>query len=85
MGILCILGRHKTYLLDPEVNMKGKVKYMGSAPKDAPKAVEYADIKGQGRVPYGKTAPAPMAGDKPRKMKMRGAGAAIKGTDFMGC
>ena len=65
--------------------MKGKVKYMGSAPKDAPKAVEDADIKGQGRVPYGKTAPAPMAGDKPRKMKMRGTGAAIKGTDFMGC
>jgi len=36
-------------------------------------------------VPYGKTAPAPMAGDKPRKMKVRGAGAAIKGTDYMGC
>ena len=62
-----------------------KVKVNGSAPKDAPKAVDYADIKGQGRVPYGKTAPAPMASDQPRKMKMRGAGAAIKGTDFMGC
>ena len=61
------------------------VKVNGSAPKDSPKAVEYADIKGQGRVPYGKTAPAPMASDKMRKMKMRGAGAAIKGTDFMGC
>jgi hypothetical protein len=65
--------------------MKGKVKYMGSAPKDAPKAVDYADIKGQGRVPYGKTAPAPMASDQPRKVKTRGTGAAIKGTMHMGC
>ncbi|HAF37968.1 MAG TPA: hypothetical protein DCG72_03205 [Gammaproteobacteria bacterium] len=62
-----------------------KVKVNGSTPKDAPKAVEYADIKGQGRVPYGKTAPAPMASNKPRKMKVRGAGAAIKGTSYMGC
>ena len=62
-----------------------KVKVNGSAPNDAPKAVDYADIKGQGRVPYGKTSPAPMDSDKPRKMKMRGAGAAIKGTSFMGC
>jgi hypothetical protein len=61
------------------------VKVNGSAPKDPPKAVEYADIKDQGRIPYGKSAPAPMASDTPRKMKMRGAGAAIKGTDFMGC
>lgn len=65
--------------------MKGKVKYMGSAPKDAPKAVEYADVKGQGRVPYGKTAKAPMAGDKMRKVKTRGTGAAIRGTMHMGC
>jgi hypothetical protein len=65
--------------------MKGKVKYMGSAPKDAPKAVDYADIKGQGRVPYGKTAPAPVAGDKMTKVKTRGTGAAIKGTMHMGC
>jgi hypothetical protein len=65
--------------------MKGKVKYMGSAPKDAPKAVDYADIKGQGRVPYGKTAPAPMAVDKMTKVKTRGTGAAIKGTMHMGC
>lgn len=61
------------------------VKVNGSAPKDAPKAVEYADIAGQGRVPYGKTAVPPMASDKPRKMKMRGAGAAIKGTSYLGC
>jgi len=61
------------------------VKVNGSVPKDPPKAVEYADIAGQGRVPYGKTADAPMASNKPRKMKMRGAGAAIKGTSYMGC
>jgi len=60
------------------------VKVNGSAPKDPPKAVDYEEIKGQGRVPYGKTAPAPMAGDKPRKMTMRGAGAAIKGTKYIG-
>ena len=61
------------------------VKVNGSAPKDPSKAVQYADVKGQGRVPYGKTAVAPMASNKPRKMKMRGAGAAIKGTSYMGC
>jgi len=65
--------------------MKGRVKVNGSAEKDAPKPVDFAEIKGQGKIPYGKTAPAPMAGDKPKKMKMRGTGAAIKGTDFMGC
>ena len=43
--------------------MKSKVKYTGSAPSNSPKAVEYADIKDQGRIPYGKTADAPMAGD----------------------
>jgi hypothetical protein len=65
--------------------MKSAVKIVTNAPGAAPKAAEYADIKGQGRVPYGKTAPAPMAGDKMRKMTMRGAGAARKGKSFMGC
>jgi len=65
--------------------MKGRVKYMGSAPKDAPKAVEYAQIDKQGRIPYGKTADAPMAVDTRKRMKMRGTGAAIKGTEFYGC
>ena len=54
--------------------MKGRVKVNGSAPKDAPKPVEVGKMKS-----------APMAGDKRKKMKMRGTGAAIKGTDFMGC
>jgi len=53
--------------------MKSKVKYMGSALSNPPKAVEYADINGQGRIPYGKTADAPMADDTPKRMSMRGA------------
>jgi hypothetical protein len=61
-----------------------KVKVNGSAPKDPPKAVEYADIKGQGRVPYGKTAPAPMAGDKPRKMKDARCGCRYQGHGLHG-
>tara|TARA_R110000803_G_scaffold30663_1_gene69007 strand:+ start:354 stop:560 length:207 start_codon:yes stop_codon:yes gene_type:complete len=62
-----------------------KIKINGSAPSNPPKAVGYADIKGQGRIPYGKTAPAPMATDNVRKMKTRGTGAAIRGTSYMGC
>jgi len=65
--------------------MKGVVKIVTNKPGPAQKAVDYADIKGQGRIPYGKTADAPMAGTTFRKMKMRGTGAAIKGKDFMGC
>ena len=67
-----------------------KVKVNGSAPSTPPKAVGYAKIKDQGRVPYGKTAPAPVAGgltdfaNTPRKMKTRGTGAATKGLYFMG-
>jgi|TARA_R110001592_G_scaffold285694_1_gene554205 hypothetical protein len=67
-----------------------KIKVNGSAPSNPPKAVPYADIKDQGRIPYGKTAPAPVAGglkdfaNTPRKMKVRGGGAAIRGTSFMG-
>ena len=33
-----------------------KVKFRGSAPGPAPKAVPYAQIDKQGRIPYGKTA-----------------------------
>jgi hypothetical protein len=64
--------------------MKSKVKVNGAPPSNTPKAVEYADIQGQGRVPYGKTAPAPMASDTPKKVKTRGTGAAIKGKMHMG-
>jgi hypothetical protein len=51
-----------------------KEKVNGSAPKDAPKPEMVGKLK-----------KAPMAGDKMRKMTMRGAGAAIKGKSFMGC
>lgn len=64
--------------------MKGRVKTQGSTPKNPPKAVPYADIKDQGRIPYGKTTDAPMASGKLHKVKVRGAGAAIKGTSYMG-
>lgn len=60
------------------------VKIVTNTPGPAPKAVGYADIKGQGRIPYGKTAPAPMSSGKPRKMTVRGAGAARKGKSFVG-
>lgn len=64
--------------------MKGAVKIVTNKPGPAQKAVDYADIKGQGRVPYGKTADAPVAGNTPRKMSRRGNGIALKGKDFMG-
>ena len=66
------------------------VRVNGAPPSKTPKSVHYADIKGQGRIPYGKTAPAPVAGglndfaNTPRKMRTRGTGAAIKGTSHMG-
>ena len=62
-----------------------KVKVNGSAPGKTPEAVGYADIKDQGRIPYGKSAPAPMANtSKPTKMTVRGAGAAIRGKSYIG-
>ncbi len=51
-----------------------KVMVDGAAPKNPPKAEM-----------VGKMKPAPMAGDKMRKVKTRGTGAAIKGTMHMGC
>lgn len=71
--------------------MKGrKVKVNGAAPSNPPKAVGYAEIKGQGRIPYGKTAPAPVAGGltdfspASRKVKTRGTGAAKQGLTHLG-
>jgi len=61
-----------------------KVKYQGSAPAKSPKAVEYAEIKGQGKIPYGYCVDAPKVSDKPREMKVRGSGAAKRGTKYMG-
>jgi hypothetical protein len=50
------------------------VKINGSAPKNPPKPEM-----------VGKEKKAPIAGDKFRRVKTRGTGAAIKGTRHMGC
>jgi hypothetical protein len=62
-----------------------KIKTEGSAPSKTPKAVPYADIKGQGRIPYGETAPAPMAEYTPSRKKTRGTGAATQGLMYWSC
>ena len=63
--------------------MKRSVKIVTNTPRAAPKATEYADIQGQGRIPYGKTADVKIP-TKLTKMKARGMGAAIKGGSYMG-
>jgi hypothetical protein len=63
--------------------MARTVKIVTNTPKAAPKAVEYADIKGQGRIPYGKTADVKIPTTL-KRMKARGTGAAIKGTSYLG-
>ena len=72
--------------------MKGKVKVNGSAPKDGPKPVEYAQIDKQGRIPYGKTADAPYSDKRMEdgkgpgsKLTARGMGAAKRGGSYIGC
>ena len=64
--------------------MKGKVSIVTNTPKAAPKATTYADIKGQGRIPYGKTADVKIPTTMPR-LTARGMGAAVKGGGYMGC
>ena len=61
-----------------------KVKVNGSPPANAPKAVSYAQIDNQGRIPYGKTTEAKI----PMKMTrgtVRGMGAATKGGGYWEC
>ena len=58
-----------------------KVKFQGSAPGPAPKAVPYAQIDKQGRIPYGKSADVKV----PMSLKrgtVRGMGAATKGGGY---
>jgi len=62
----------------------GKVKIVTNKPGAAPKATGYADIEGQGKIPYGKTADAPM-GDGMKVMTARGMGAAKRGGSYKGC
>jgi hypothetical protein len=75
--------------------MTGKVKYMGKAPSPTPKAVTYAQIDDQGRIPYGSTEsvsiPAAVVdykGDASKpvvKKTARGMGAAKRGGSYIGC
>tara|TARA_R110000744_G_scaffold9982_3_gene31503 strand:- start:4379 stop:4600 length:222 start_codon:yes stop_codon:yes gene_type:complete len=73
--------------------MKGKVKYRGSAPSPAPKAVGYAQIDKQGRIPYGKTASVSVPKTAlnyngvslASKETARGMGAAKRGGSYIGC
>jgi|TARA_R110002153_G_scaffold9221_4_gene38450 hypothetical protein len=70
-----------------------KVKVNGSAPGPAPKAVSYAQIDKQGRIPYGKTADVAIpkavvdySGAMPyRRGTARGMGAATKGGGYSEC
>jgi len=62
-----------------------KVKVNGSAPGPAPKAVPYADIKGQGRIPYGNTADVKVPSMSGRRGVARGMGAAKKGGGYTEC
>ena len=61
-----------------------KINVNGTPPPSTPAAVTYADIKDQGRIPYGKTAEAKI----PTKMTrgtVRGMGAATKGGGYWEC
>tara|TARA_R100001377_G_scaffold74185_1_gene50386 strand:- start:669 stop:866 length:198 start_codon:yes stop_codon:yes gene_type:complete len=60
------------------------VKIVTNTPGKAPKAVKYADIEGQGRIPYGKTADVkiPM---KITRATARGMGAAKSGGGYWSC
>lgn len=63
--------------------MKRSVRYQGSAPGKAPKATKFADIKGQGKIPYGKTADVKIPTTL-KTMTARGMGAAVKGGSYKG-
>ena len=65
-----------------------EVKHMGAPAGSAPKAANYADIKGQGKVPYGKIVirAGPSTGiGKITTRKKRGVGAAQRGSRFKIC
>ncbi|MGB1546262.1 MAG: hypothetical protein ACPHDJ_06885 [Candidatus Puniceispirillaceae bacterium] len=61
------------------------VKIMGGPIKEPPKPTKYADIEGQGRIPYAtlKDEKTPnIAKAKITKGKRRGMGAALRGAEF---
>jgi|TARA_R110000787_G_scaffold193675_1_gene305195 hypothetical protein len=62
------------------------VKIVTNTPGPEPKAVEFAEIKNQGKIPYanhGKETAAPMTGSG-KKMLARGMGAAKRGGSYIG-
>ena len=63
--------------------MARTVKIVTNTPGAAPKAQPFADIKGQGKIPYGETKEVKIPTTLKRQ-KARGTGAAIKGTSFLG-
>jgi|TARA_R110000796_G_scaffold5016_3_gene19007 hypothetical protein len=60
-----------------------KVRIVTNTPGAAPKASTSAEIKGQGRIPYGKTKEVKVP-TKMAKMTARGMGAATKGGSYIG-
>ena len=66
--------------------MMRTVKNIINTPGPAPKAVEFAEIKNQGKIPYanhGTETSAPMS-DGGKKMVARGMGAAKRGGSYIG-
>ena len=64
------------------------VKCTGTTPGKAPKATNYADIKGQGKIPYAQTVEEKTpdtAKGIVTKGKSRGMGAMLRGGDFTIC
>ena len=62
------------------------VKIVTNTPGPAPKDVEFAEIKNQGKIPYanhGTETSAPMS-DSGKKMVARGMGAAKRGGSYIG-
>mgnify|MGYP003116123971 CR=1 FL=1 len=60
------------------------VKIVTNKPGAAPKAVEYADIQGQGRIPYGKSQDVQVPTSM-KKATVRGMGAAKRGGGYLSC
>ena len=63
--------------------MARTVKIVTNTPTNPPAAVPYAEIAGQGRIPYG-TAKEVTVPKFLKKMTARGMGAAVKGGGYMG-
>jgi hypothetical protein len=65
----------------------GAVRIVTNKPGNPPKAVNYAEIDKQGRIPYAGEkgpAPAPMSDGMGKKVA-RGMGAAKRGGSYIGC